>query len=516
MEWEDNKNKKMLRVVQIVVVLGAILGLAIYFIVSFKGKSKDTVNDFKEDDAVIEQVDQDPQALIEEAVEDDVAEVQVQEEDVQKWLTSMSEYEQEALRVGIDVAKWQGIIDWKQVASSGVEFVMIRVGYRELETGTICEDTTAKYNLQEATAAGLDVGAYFFSTAINEEEAKEEAKWVCDYIEQYPITYPVAYNCEGFNNEKNRQYGLTNEERTKIAIAFLDYVAQQDYVPMFYAARNELIDSRDWGTADLESRYKIWVARYVSSDLFGTKLDYSGNYDMWQYSQVGNISGITGNVDLNISYFAYSQKAGVKNDSTPDDVSIGLADLMNFKDVNEAVTAKDKTNLRSEPSTNDDKTIITQLKNGEQATRTGMDEKTGWSRLEYNGQVLYAVSGYLTTDLSVKPANTDANAGNTSNAGNTGTKAATSNANKVTTKDDRVVTFVDVDDTVMPKFEVNLRSEPSTSQGNDTIWYKVAYGEKMHRTGVAEAEGWSRIEYEGKSFYAVTSYLLILSDEQTE
>ena len=106
--------------------------------------------------------------------------------------------------LGIDVSKFQGTIDWRQAADSGIEFAMVRVGYRTLETGEICEDTNARYNLQEAQANGLKVGAYFFSTAVTEEEAWAEADWVADLIAQYRITYPVAYNCEGFTNPKSR------------------------------------------------------------------------------------------------------------------------------------------------------------------------------------------------------------------------------------------------------------------------------------------------------------------------
>ena len=95
---------------------------------------------------------------------------------------------------GVDVAKYQGIIDWQKVADSGVDFAMIRVGYRTIADGDLREDPSARYNMQEASKAGIKLGVYFFSTAINEEEVKEEAKWVIDYIAKYPITYPVVYD----------------------------------------------------------------------------------------------------------------------------------------------------------------------------------------------------------------------------------------------------------------------------------------------------------------------------------
>ena len=106
---------------------------------------------------------------------------------------------------GIDVARYQGTIDWSQVAASGVQFAMIRVGYRTQKTGEIVADTNAKYNMQEAQANGIKIGAYFFSTAVTTDEAVQEADWVADYISQYQITYPVAFNCEGFENADSRQ-----------------------------------------------------------------------------------------------------------------------------------------------------------------------------------------------------------------------------------------------------------------------------------------------------------------------
>ncbi|HOO29173.1 MAG TPA: GH25 family lysozyme, partial [Lachnospiraceae bacterium] len=125
-----------------------------------------------------------------------------------------NEFETSGVTLGIDVAKWQGTIDWQQVAATGIEFAIIRVGYRAEATGVIYEDPCAKYNLQQAQAAGLKLGVYFYSTAVTEEEAAEEAAWVTSFIAQYPITYPVAYNCENFKAETSRQYSLTKEERS--------------------------------------------------------------------------------------------------------------------------------------------------------------------------------------------------------------------------------------------------------------------------------------------------------------
>ena len=109
---------------------------------------------------------------------------------------------------------------------------------------------------------GIQVGAYFFSSAVTEQEAAEEAGWVTGFIARYKITYPVAYNCEDFQSEDSRQYGLSKEERTGIACAFLDAVQSAGYTPMFYASRNEMEGSAQWDMETLGSKYRIWVSQY--------------------------------------------------------------------------------------------------------------------------------------------------------------------------------------------------------------------------------------------------------------
>lgn len=170
--------------------------------------------------------------------------------------------ETDEITVGMDVSEFQGTIDWKKVAESGIDFVMVRVGYRSLGSGEIREDACARYNLQEADANGIKLGVYFFSTAVTEEEAREEAAWTADLLAGYPITYPVAYNCEGFQNAGSRQYGLGIEERSNLAQTFLDEIEAQGYTGMFYAAKNELTENTLWMTDELELKYRIWVARY--------------------------------------------------------------------------------------------------------------------------------------------------------------------------------------------------------------------------------------------------------------
>ena len=144
------------------------------------------------------------------------------EEEASKEDVSRELLEEEKETLGIDVSRFQEEIDWAQVAEAGIDFAMVRIGCRGLVSGAMVEDDRAAYNLREASENGIYVGAYFFSTAVNEEEVREEAQWVCSFLEDYVITYPVVYNCEGFQEETSRQYGMTSKERTALAQIFLD------------------------------------------------------------------------------------------------------------------------------------------------------------------------------------------------------------------------------------------------------------------------------------------------------
>lgn len=162
---------------------------------------------------------------------------------------------------------------------------------------------------------------------------------------------------------------------------------------------------------------------------------------------------------------------------------------MQFAEASEEVTAKDVTNLRLSPSTSDSENVVAQLKNGEVLSRTGINTDAGWSRLLYNGEVVYAVTQYLTTDLSYK------------------TPVKQGDPNRITTQDGRIIIFEDCNDNVTPKEYVNLRTEPSTSQGEATVRCQIKSGEVVHRTAYSPDAGWSRVEYNGEILYVVSSYV---------
>ena len=199
--------------------------------------------------------------------------------------------------LGIDVSKYNGNIDWNAVKNAGVDYVIIRCGYRGYGSGVLVEDINYRKNIQGATAAGLKVGVYYFSQAINEIEAVEEASAVLGMISGYKMTYPVFIDVEYSNSSKNgRADNLSVAQRTAVAKAFCQTIQNAGYRAGVYANKTWLTSFLDMNQL---SGYKVWLAQYATS------VSYTGRYDMWQYSSTGKISGISGNVDLNLSYLNY-------------------------------------------------------------------------------------------------------------------------------------------------------------------------------------------------------------------
>lgn len=197
--------------------------------------------------------------------------------------------------LGIDVSKWQGEIDWDKVKNDGIDFVIIRCGYRGSVTGSLVEDPYFEQNIRGATAAGLQVGVYFFTQAVNEVEAVEEASMVVSLIRDYELTYPVFIDTEGAGGD-GRADSLSVERRTAVCEAFCTTVKNAGFEAGVYASRNWY--NKNLETAFLED-FVIWLAEYRSVPL------YQGYYQMWQYTSKGSVNGISGNVDMNISYMGY-------------------------------------------------------------------------------------------------------------------------------------------------------------------------------------------------------------------
>ncbi len=194
--------------------------------------------------------------------------------------------------IGIDVSKYQKNIDWNAVKAAGVEFVIIRVGYRGSSTGVLVEDPYFKQNIQGATKAGLKVGIYFFTQAITKAEAVEEASMALALTEGYNLAYPIFIDTERVSGNA-RANNLDKATRTEIVDAFCQTIQNAGKKAGVYASKSWY--NNQLNTSKLE-KYCIWVAQY------NTECNYKGRYDIWQYSEKGQIPGISTYVDMNISY----------------------------------------------------------------------------------------------------------------------------------------------------------------------------------------------------------------------
>lgn len=196
---------------------------------------------------------------------------------------------------GIDVSTFNGTIDWSKVAKSGVSFAIIRCGLRGSSAGALYEDAKFATNIKNATSAGVKVGLYFFTQAVSEAEAVEEASMCLTLAENYKISYPIFIDVESASN--GRANGLSKSDRTKIVNAFCKTITNGGYKAGIYANKTWFTNNMD--VSQLTS-YVIWLAQYASSPTYT-----ASRYDLWQYSSEGSLSGISGNVDLDLSYLGY-------------------------------------------------------------------------------------------------------------------------------------------------------------------------------------------------------------------
>ena len=245
---------------------------------------------------------------IEYRVLDDIEYLMLTEDDidVEKEDTEVKEARQEAdgtentefaasgenVKKGIDVSKWNETIDWEAVKEDGVEFAIIRCGYRGSLSGSLILDPMYEQNIRGAIDADIPVGVYFFTQAVNEVEAVEEASMVISLIRQYDVDYPVFLDSESAGGN-GRADDLNAEDRTRIHKAFLETIANAGYATGIYASANWLNERVDMTEL---SDYHTWLAEYAEVP------SYDGYYHMWQYTSKGSIDGISTNVDLNLCY----------------------------------------------------------------------------------------------------------------------------------------------------------------------------------------------------------------------
>ncbi len=196
--------------------------------------------------------------------------------------------------LGIDVSVWQDAIDWQQVKEAGVEFAMLRIGYRGSDQGGLNEDSFLRANYAGAKAAGIKVGGYFFSQAVSVQEAVEEAEYVLDIIGDWDFEMPVVYDWEYIDGQA-RTANVDARTLTDCTKAFCETVKKAGFQPMVYFNRDQ---AKERMILPELTEYPFWLA------LYDPAMDYPYRVDMWQYTSEGAVPGIEGDVDLNL-FFIY-------------------------------------------------------------------------------------------------------------------------------------------------------------------------------------------------------------------
>lgn len=203
--------------------------------------------------------------------------------------------------IGADISKHDGDVNFNSMKAAGVDYVIIRLGARGYATGQLTLDEYFVENIEAAIEADLDIGIYFYSQAISQEEANQEANFVIQNLEPYRanIKYPVAFAMEKISNDQARTDTLTREDKTIIANTFLGGVQAAGYVPMLYGNKEYLIKGVDM--TQLQS-YDVWLSQEQDIP------DYPYQYTMWQYTTTGVLNGIKGDANLNICFVSYSDR----------------------------------------------------------------------------------------------------------------------------------------------------------------------------------------------------------------
>lgn len=249
-----------------------------------------------------------------------------------------NKYGAKASLVGIDVSQWNGNINWSKVKADGIDFAIIRVGFRGYGTSEpvkpVMLDTNVETNITNAKKAGLDIGLYFYSQAITLNEALEEAGACVNFAKKYGIQYPIYFDTEYSNPDRDgRADSLTKTERTNIAVAFCEAVKNAGYKAGVYASKSFYYDELNFSKL---SSYNIWVAHYTSNET-----DFKYDYKIWQYSSTGDVSGISGNTDLNISLYDYAAGSSMSNLGS-DVVMTDKSGLQEYIDAEDDIAAYEK------------------------------------------------------------------------------------------------------------------------------------------------------------------------------
>lgn len=201
---------------------------------------------------------------------------------------------------GVDVSSWQGDVDWETLREEGVYFAFIRAGYRGYESGALNEDKKFRDNIEGAIRAGIKVGVYFFSQALDADEAYEEANFVLEMIRGYDVSFPVVFDWETVSSATARTKNIETEKLCEAANVFCNTVAEAGYIPMVYCNQN--VSLLYYELSRIQA-YDFWYAEYKSKPTFYY------DFDIWQYGATGHLKGVpNADVDVNISFVDYSQK----------------------------------------------------------------------------------------------------------------------------------------------------------------------------------------------------------------
>lgn len=200
---------------------------------------------------------------------------------------------------GVDISSKQGIVDFEKLKKAGVDFVMIKVGGRGYSSGNIVLDSSYKDYMNGAKNAGLGIGVYFYSQAVDKDEVCEEAETLLELIKDYPVKYPVVFDMESVEGDVARTDALDVSTRTELARIFLKTIKAEGYTPMLYGDKEWLVTKLD---LEKLQDYDVWLSQETDTP------DYPYEYTMWQYNKSGTVSGISGTAGLNISLVNYSGK----------------------------------------------------------------------------------------------------------------------------------------------------------------------------------------------------------------
>lgn len=200
--------------------------------------------------------------------------------------------------LGVDVSVHQDDIDWAKVRKAGIDFAMVRLGFRGYGSGEAQLDENYVQNIEGARAAGLDAGVYFFSQAITVDEAIEEAQMVIDSLDGLDVNYPVVYDWEIIYDDSARTDNVPVDVLTDCCVAFCEAIEDAGYTPMIYQNKKTTMFKLD---LERLTDYDFWLAEYNSEPT------YYYDFTMWQYTSEGSVPGIEGDVDLNISFKDYAK-----------------------------------------------------------------------------------------------------------------------------------------------------------------------------------------------------------------